>query len=101
MKPVQIGRLARAEIDSALADSRRRNPARAAVFQQTIDAALATISANPQIAAVVSRAGDRMYVLGRRFPYSIVYVEEPTVVRVIAFARHGRQFRYWRRRLRP
>src|SRR5688572_1863294 len=100
MKPVFIGRLARVEIDDALARSRARNPVRASLFERTINEAMATIAANPQAVAVVSRRGDRQYVLKRRFPYSVVYVDDPDMIRVVAFAHHKRRPGYWKRRLR-
>jgi plasmid stabilization system protein ParE len=96
MIPVQFDPLADDEIDDAV----RRSGRRAVVFRQTIDAALALIQTHPQIGAVESRAGERRYILGKRFPYSIIYVELPNMIRVVAFPHHRRRRGYYRSRLR-
>jgi len=36
----------------------------------------------------------------RRFPFSVIYMLEPTSIWVIAFAHHRRRPGYWRRRVR-
>lgn len=94
MNPVVIDPLAQDEIDTALTVSRN-----AARLQVAITRALARIQANPQIGARIGRRGARRHGLTRRIPYSIVYVDEPNLIRVVAFP-HGRQRPgYWRNRL--
>ena len=62
-------------------------------------AAAAVIAANPWIGAPAGRTGAREYIL-TRLPYTIVYVVEPTAIRLIAFAHHKRRRGYWKSRLR-
>jgi hypothetical protein len=93
VKPVILAPEAETEVDDALGSSRV-----AGDFREAIDQALATIAANPQVAAQVARSEARQYIL-TRFPYSIVYVEETDLIRVLALAHHRRKPGYWKSRL--
>jgi toxin ParE1/3/4 len=93
LKPVTFDSDATDEINNAVSAS----PGPAA-FRSAISDALALIAAHPQIAAKIGRTRARQYLL-RTYPYSIVYVETPNVIRVIAFPHHKRRQGYWRRRL--
>jgi hypothetical protein len=93
VKPVILAPEAEAEVDGALAVSRKPGG-----FRVAIDQALAAIAANPQVAARIARSEARQYVL-TRFPYSVVYVEETDLIRVLAFAHHRRKPGYWKSRL--
>lgn len=84
---------AQAEIEAAILSSRD-----AARLRAAIDDALATIGANPQIAARVGRSPVRQYIF-TGFPYSIVYTETATEIRVIAFPHSSRKPGYWKNRL--
>jgi plasmid stabilization system protein ParE len=92
VNPVVIDQDARDEIDNALAVSRD-----APQLQAAINDALALIQANPQIGARIGRRRGR-YVF-TRFPYSIVYCEEPNLIRVVAFPHSSRKPGYWKNRL--
>ena len=81
------------EINNALAVSRD-----AARFRAAIEDALATIGANPQIAARIGRSRFRRYIF-TDFPYSIIYAVLGDEVRVIAFPHSSRKPGYWKHRL--
>ena len=94
MKPVILDPEAEVEVDDALASSRD-----AAAFRAEVNAAFNLLGANPQIAARIGSSEVRRLILPR-LPYSVVYAEEPDVVRVLAFAHHKRRPGYWKHRLR-
>lgn len=95
MKPVIFSTAADKEFDKALTGS--RSPTK---FQKVVNDAIAEFGANPQVAAHVGRTQARQYILRQRLPYSIIYVEKPTALNVIAFAHHSRRPGYWKHRLR-
>lgn len=82
------------EFNDALAASRD-----AARFRAAVDAALALIQANPQIGAAVGRRRGRQHALTGRLPYSIVYTDDATGIRVVAFPHSSRKPGYWLNRL--
>lgn len=85
------------ELRNAMAASRQ--PAK---FQGVVDRVIGRIIADPRIAPVVGRSRlVRRYILPKRFPYSIVYADEPTLIRVVAFAHHKQKPGYWKARLSP
>lgn len=94
MKRIEFDPAAQAELDDAMAASPRP-----ADFRQDADVALATLAANPQVGARVGRSGVRQLIL-TRLPYSIVYADDPDVIRVVAFAHSSRRPGYWTPRLR-
>lgn len=88
----------------AIADARaarrcyaRRSGAAANRFVAELDRAVTQITTSPQ-AWPAYLHGTRVFRL-RRFPYLVVYLEEPACVRVIALAHDKRRPGYWRRRL--
>jgi toxin ParE1/3/4 len=94
VKPVIFDPDADAELAHALAGSPIPGD-----FRIAADDALAQIAAHPQLAVRVPRTTCRRYVL-TRFPYSIVYRDDTTVIRVIAFPHHRQRPGYWKRGLR-
>jgi plasmid stabilization system protein ParE len=66
-------------------------------FLAALDAAVADIGANPG-AGSPQLHGTRVWRLSR-FPFHLVYVEDPAGVLVVAVAHHRRRPGYWRRRL--
>lgn len=95
MKPVILEPAALKEVDKALAVS--RSPTK---FQKVLNAAYAAIANNPQIAAPIGRSPIRQYILKQRIPYSLIYREDATQIKVVAFAHHKRRPGYWKYRLR-
>lgn len=93
MKTVIWEPFARAEYDIALTAS--PTPAD---FQQTVNDALANIASGLMVYAAVLRTRCRGCSL-KVPPYSIVYIETTTEIRVIAFAHQKRRRGYWRDRL--
>lgn len=66
-------------------------------FMAALDDAVDRVYQFPQ-ACSPHRHGTRICPL-RRFPFSLVYVEQPTRSLVVAVAHHKRRPGYWRRRL--
>jgi toxin ParE1/3/4 len=77
-------------------------PGLGAEFRIEIDQALQRISSLPRAGRPVpGRSGaDVRRAFVRRFPFSIIYLVEPTVVWVVAFAHHRRRPGYWKSRVR-
>jgi len=97
--PVEIHRLA---IQEARRIERRYARAGAGVlgrFTAAFDDAVGRVGANPAMWPPGAH-GTRSCRL-RKFPYRLVYVEEPTRVLVLAVAHNRRRPGYWRRRLPP
>lgn len=67
-------------------------------FVSEVDAAVRNIREYPEIGSPISRTV-RQRVL-HDFKYSVLYVDTPTEIIVVAVAPHRRRPRYWRRRLR-
>ncbi len=66
-------------------------------FLAVISAAISLLRENPELGAP-HRAGTRRLVLPR-FSYSIVYLDEPDFVLVVAVSHHRREPGYWSDRL--
>lgn len=67
-----------------------------------IDRALELVSSLPRSGSRVPGMAEQFDVrrtFVRRFPFSVVYYLEPTVVWVVAFAHHRRRPGYWKHRL--
>ena len=85
------------ELDRALANSPRP-----AFFQSIVNQVVAAIVANPKFMPLVGRSKSiRLYSLPKRLPYSIIYLDDPPVLHVLAFPHHKQRPGYWRNRLRP
>ena len=99
MKPLSVDDRAEAEIANALNRSGRRRTE----FRRRIDAALAAIQSNPAVGPRIGRSRMRRYIMGYRFPYSLIYADESDVIRVYAFPHHKQRPGYWlpRTRRRP
>lgn len=95
MKPVIFDPAAQDEIDDALAASQVPDE-----FRDAINERIADIRANPAYGFATTAPGVRQAVL-TRFPYSVIYSDEPTRLFVLAFAHHRRRPGYWKTRLRP
>jgi toxin ParE1/3/4 len=82
------------EIDDALAGS--PDPAG---FRREIDTVLNDVASGLIVHAYYPRTRCREIVMVGR-PYSVIYDESATDIRVIAFAHHKRRRGYWKSRLR-
>lgn len=96
MKPLEIVRAAGAEIARAL----NRSTARRTEFETVINAALAAIAASPMLGATIGRSRFRQFILPRRFPYSLMYADDPDAIRVYGFKHHRQNTAYFLRRAR-
>ena len=85
------------EIDDAFDWYFERSLQAAEAFTRELNGAFALIASAPAIWPRFE-AGTRRYVLPN-FPYSIIYVEIPAGIKVIAVAHQKRRPRYWRTRL--
>ena len=97
--PVEFHRLADDEVFTARRYYARAGAGLAARFLAALYDAVVRVGANPA-AWPPDAHGTRACRL-RKFPYRLVYVEEPTRVLVLAVPHNSRRPGYWRRRLPP
>lgn len=97
--PVDFHRLAEDEVRAARRYYARASAAMAARFVAALGDATARVAANPA-GWPADAHGTRACRL-RKFPYRLVYVEEPARVLVLAVPHDRRRPGYWRRRLLP
>lgn len=95
--PVEFDPRATSEVRRAQSWYTRRSVAVAVRFAAALDAALNQASQMPQTCSPHLR-GTRI-VRARRFPYWVVFIEEPHRVFVVAVMHASRRPGYWRRRL--
>ena|SRR4029077_9043222 len=74
-----------------------RSPQAAAHFRATVSQVVLAIAEAPERCAGYLY-GTRRCVL-RRFPFSIVYLDDPNVITIVAIAHHKRRPGYWKSRL--
>jgi hypothetical protein len=98
-KPVAIDYDARLEIDDALGLSATIGQQAVAEFQNALSELWQLIEANPAIGARVPRTTVRQYPMVK-YPYYVIYTEEPNRLRVYAFGHVNRKPNYWKKRLR-
>lgn len=71
-------------------------------FRAEIDRALKLVASLPRAGKAVAgatRGTDVRQIFVRRFPFSVVYSLESSVIWVVAFAHHRRRPAYWKRRV--
>ena len=95
--PVDFDRRAIADARAARRFYARVSAALAGRFMADLDDAVARVSAHPQ--AWSPHVHGTRVCRFRTFPYSLVYVEEPARVVVVAVAHDRRRPGYWQRRL--
>lgn len=88
---------ARGDLRDAARWYRERNPAIAAEFRAAIDDVVRAIAGSPQRWPIYLH-GARRYVL-RRFPFSVVYLDDPEEVVIVAVAHAKRRLGYWKGRM--
>ena len=101
MKPVRIDPEARQEFLAAVDRYTARDGAVAVRFVAAVDRALSRIHAEPHtlpLARDVPLATGVRAVLVERFPYSVVFTELDSEIRILAFAHGRRRPGYWRDR---
>ena len=102
MKPLVLDDEADGEYRHAVGVYAAENLSVAVRFSERVEEALARIAAEPHIwplaSGVQERLGVRKYRIDR-FPYSVLFVELATEVRILAFAHGKRRPGYWLRRV--
>jgi hypothetical protein len=98
MKPLEYYAEAETEVEDALTASAAMSPRVAAEFRGAVDQVLHDIRSGLLAGATYPRTECREYPL-TRFPYSIVHLDDPDAIRVVAFAHHKRRRGYWKSRL--
>jgi len=95
-KPVEFHPEALAETEAAVAWYRERSLRAAEAFVGELSEAVATFSEAPQRWPIFE-AGCRCFPL-HRFPYLVIYREQPLSIQVLAVAHGRRRPGYWRTR---
>ena len=88
---------ARQDFREAIAWYRSRSPIVAAEFRAIASEVVRSIAKSPQRWPKYLH-GTRRFVL-HRFPFSIIYLDEPGVVNIVAVAHSKRKPGYWKARL--
>lgn len=97
MKPLNIHRLARKELDKAIAYYNRQRPGLGIDFADEVGKTFDRIRYNPQLGSPYPIMNAR-FLLVHRFSYVIYYVETPRSIWVTAVAHGNRRPGYWSRR---
>jgi plasmid stabilization system protein ParE len=98
MKPVAYHRLAASELIKSAKFYERRNPTLGEAFLSVVEATLPRIQSRPELGQI-GKMGTRSWKT-KRFPFRIVYLEQPDRFWIVAIAHLSRQPDYWLRRLR-
>jgi toxin ParE1/3/4 len=98
MKPVAYHRLAASELIKSAVYYERRNRALGEAFLVVVEATLPKIQRNPDLGRP-GKVGTRSWKV-KRFPFRIVYLEQPERFWILAVAHLSRRPGYWVRRLR-
>ncbi len=100
MKPLEYQDEAEAELTHALTISAAANAEIAVEFRQYVEQILVDIRSGLITAPRYPRTPCREFPL-TGFPYSIVYLDDPDAIRVVAFTHKKRRRGYWKSRLLP
>jgi toxin ParE1/3/4 len=96
-KPYRLHPLAWQETEGADEWYRRRSANASADFIDALDDAFNRIAQSPRLWPSYLY-GTRRFVL-QRFPFSVVYLDDPDVVNIVAVAHSKRKPGYWKNRL--
>jgi plasmid stabilization system protein ParE len=98
MKPVAYHRLAASELIKSADFYEHRHPTLGDAFLSAVETTLPDIRRNPDLGKA-GRLGTRSWKI-RRFPFRIVYLEQPDRFWIGAVTHLSRQPNYWQRRVR-
>jgi hypothetical protein len=98
MKPVAYHRLAASELIKSAEFYERRSPTLGDGFLSSVETTLPNIQRRPQLGKP-GKLGTRSWKT-RRFPFRIVYLEQPDRFWIVAVSHLSRRPDYWVRRLR-
>ncbi len=96
-KPYEFHPAARREFQAADDWYAARSPEASAAFLAAISDALQNVTSSPRRWPGYLY-GTRRFVL-QRFPFSVIYLDDPDQVRVVAVAHAKRKPGYWKRRI--
>lgn len=102
MKPLVIDDGARGEYLEAIATYLAENVVVAVRFVENVEATLSRIEEQPHIWPLAPRIPEHLRVrrcMVEGFPYSVIFVELPTEIRILAVAHGKRLPGYWVRRV--
>lgn len=97
MKRVAYHRLAARELINSAADYEAARPLLGERFLDVVDMTTLLIQRHPAL-GTPGRAGTRSRAT-RRFPYRVVYLEQPDRIWIVAIAHQSRRPGYWLRRV--
>jgi toxin ParE1/3/4 len=97
MKPARFHPEAQLELDEAIAYYEERSPGVGIDLRKQVESAIPKIQLYP-LRWSPSAHGTRRFML-RKFPYSLVYLEMPDHLWLVAVAHHKRRPGYWLKRL--
>ena len=97
MKSYKLHPQARADLLAASEYYERKSRALAGRFAVEMDRLVQEVCANPGLFRIFRK--ETRWHFGGRFPYAVIYVEEPDHVLVLAFAHFKRRPGYWIDRL--
>lgn len=101
-KPLRLAALARVEIADAAAWYDRERPGLGEAFVMAVDEAFVRVGGlGPECRPAIGVSADLgvKRVLVHRFPYLVIFVELPRVIRILAVSHVRRRPGYWLRRL--
>ena len=98
MKPVAYHRLAASELIKSAKFYERRNPTLGATFLTAVESVVFKIQQNPDLGKP-GKHETRSWKISR-FPFRIVYLEQPDRLWIVAITHLSRRPDYWIRRLR-
>jgi plasmid stabilization system protein ParE len=102
VKPLVLDDAARDEYREAADDYLAANPGVGRRFIERVEEALGRIHAEPHVWPLAPHIPEYLGIRKRRidgFPHSVVYLEMPNEVRILAVAHGRRKPGYWLRRL--
>jgi toxin ParE1/3/4 len=103
VKPVRVEPEAKEELAAAATWYEERRDGLGVEFLAEVDAVFTAIARNPSRFPLYPRVAPDLVVRrasARRFPYSIAFLELPTVIRALAIAHERRRPSYWVGRLK-
>ena len=88
---------AREDFRDAIRWYRARSPIASTEFRTTVSGAIRDVAHSPQLWPIYLH-GTRRFVI-HRFPFSVVYLDDPGLVTIIAVAHGKRKPGYWKHRV--
>lgn len=96
-KPFRFHPEAKEDFRDALRWYRTQSPIASAEFRKTVSGAIRNVAQSPQLWPKYLH-GTRRFVI-HRFPFSVVYLDDPDILTIIAVAHSKRKPGYWKHRI--